>query len=150
MPARRLRTPVVLDTNVFVRSFKTRAKTSPNGRIVRLWLLERRLQLVVCDEVVEEYLGVFGDVLLMDQEMLTAWHWRFTADRRTTVVRLGRRYGESRDPDDNLFLSTARSGRAEYLITNDRDLLDLPGYFRRTLPFALVTPREFLDRWSPE
>ena len=33
-----------LDTNVFVRSFKTRQKSSPNYRIVRLWLIEKQLQ----------------------------------------------------------------------------------------------------------
>src|SRR5437867_2680575 len=115
MPARQHRTPVVLDTNVFVRSFKTRGNANPNRRIVRLWLLEKRLQLIACDETIEEYLGVFSGVLGMDTETLVAWQRRFTQDRRTSVVRLGRRYSESRDPDDNVLLAVARSGRAKYL-----------------------------------
>jgi len=148
MVARRKRTPVVVDTNVFIRSFKARSNKNPNRRIIRLWLLEKRLQLIVSDELVQEYLGVFADVLDMDEETVTAWHQRFKADNRSTVVNLGKRYTESRDPDDNLLLATARSGRADYLVTNDRDLLELSEGFRRTVPFAIVTPETFLAEWE--
>ncbi len=54
MSARKHRLPVVVDTNVFVRSFKTRTKSSPNRRVIRLWLIERRLQLIVSNDVVAE------------------------------------------------------------------------------------------------
>lgn len=147
MVARRKRTPVVVDTNVFIRSFKARSNKNPNRRIIRLWLLEKRLQLIVSDELIQEYLGVFLDVLDMHEETVTAWQQRFD-DNRSTVVNLGKRYTESRDPDDNLLLATARSGRADYLVTNDRDLLELPAAFCRTLPFAIVTPETFLAEWE--
>jgi len=42
-------------------------------------------------------------------------------------------------------LATAAAGRAAYLITNDRDLLELPASLRRTLKFRIVTPRQFLE-----
>jgi len=42
---------VVADTNVFVRNFKARSNTNPNRRIIRLWLPERRLQLVISPEL---------------------------------------------------------------------------------------------------
>jgi predicted nucleic acid-binding protein len=80
----------------------------------------------------------------MDVETINAWKQRFCEDRRCTLVRLGRRYTESRDPDDNIMLATALAGRADYLITNDKDLLDLPESFQRKLPFAIVTPAGFL------
>jgi hypothetical protein len=67
MVSRRERTIVVFDTNVFVRGLKTRSKESPNRRLLRLWLF-RRLQLVVCDELVAEYIGVFRDVLGVDDD----------------------------------------------------------------------------------
>ena len=38
----------------------------------------------------------------------------------------------------------ALAGGAEYLITNDRDLLDLPEEFQRSLPFAILKPEDFL------
>lgn len=48
----------------------------------------------------------------------------------------------------NLLLATARSGRADYLVTNDRDLFEPPAAFQRTLPFAIVTPEAFLAEWE--
>jgi putative PIN family toxin of toxin-antitoxin system len=145
MVARKQRIPLVLDTNVFVRAFKSRSRRTANQRVVRLWLLEKRTQLIVCDELIDEYLGVFEELLGMDDELIDDWQQRFASDSRSTVVRLGRRYTESRDPDDNLLLATATAGRAAYLVTNDRDLLELPENFRRTLPYRIVTPRQFLQ-----
>src|SRR5262245_51614965 len=126
MTARKARVPVVLDTNIFVRNFKTRSKTSPNRRIVRLWLLQRRLQLILSHDVLVEYLEIFADILLMDDEVVQDWRRRFEEDDRCTMVNLAHRYNASRDPDDNVFLATAKAGHADYLISNDRDLLELP------------------------
>ena len=41
------------------------------------------------------------------------------------------------DPDDQVFLEAAAAARADYLVTKDRDLLDLG---RRKLPFQIVSP----------
>jgi predicted nucleic acid-binding protein len=81
----------------------------------------------------------------MEDKLIDQWRRRFVADGRSTVVGLGRRYAESRDPDDNLLLATATAGRTAYLVTNDRDLLELPDSFSRTLSFRIVTPRQFLQ-----
>lgn len=70
MVARKLRVRLVLDTNVFVRAFKSRLHRSANQRVVRLWLLEKRIQLIVCDELIDEYLGVFQALLGMDEELI--------------------------------------------------------------------------------
>jgi predicted nucleic acid-binding protein len=42
----------------------------------------------------------------------------------------------SRDPDDNLFVATAVASRAEFLVTQDRDLLVL----EKPFGVAIVTP----------
>jgi predicted nucleic acid-binding protein len=47
-------------------------------------------------------------------------------------------------------LATAQVGRAEYLITNDRDLLDLPEEFRRSIPFAILKPEDFLKGFGTD
>ena len=84
----------------------------------------------------------------MDDETVREWRVRFEHDRRTTLVSLGRRYTESRDPDDNLLLATGTSGRASFLITNDLDLLELPDEFQHLLPYDVMTPRSFLRIWE--
>lgn len=148
MVARKKRVLVVLDTNVFVSNFLSPNKESPNKRTVRLWLHGNRLQVILSPEVIEEYLDAFARVVGMKPEQIADWQKRFDTDSRCSLVNLARRYTASRDPDDNVFLATAAAGRADYLITNDRDLLDLPADFRKTLPFAIVTPRQFLGEWA--
>jgi putative PIN family toxin of toxin-antitoxin system len=148
MVARKKRVPVVIDTNVFLSNILSKDRHSPNKRIVWLWWQEKQLQLIVSAEIVEEYLDRFAYVAAMGGEDVEGWRHRFEEDSRCTLVNLARRYTESRDPDDNVFLATATAGKAEYLITNDRDLLELPEEFQRALPFAIVTPRQFLRIWD--
>jgi uncharacterized protein len=148
MVQRKKRICVVVDTNVFVRNFKARKKANPNRRVILLWLIEKQLQLIVNSKVVDEYLEIFDRILGMDAEIIREWQLRFESDSRCTQVNLGRRFKESRDPDDNLLLATALAGKAEFLITNDHDLLDLPIDFTRSLPFVILTPRDFLERFN--
>jgi putative PIN family toxin of toxin-antitoxin system len=138
----------VLDTNVLVRNFHSANPASPNKRIYRLWWQERQLQLIVSPEVIEEYLPTLVEVVDMEPAAAEVWRIRFESDNRCTVVNLARQYSESRDPDDNIFLATATAGEADYLITNDRDLLELPDEFQRKLPFTIRTPRQFLQEWD--
>jgi putative PIN family toxin of toxin-antitoxin system len=139
---------VVIDTNVLVRNFKSRAQASPNRQVFRLWLVEKRLHLVVSQELLEEYLEIFEAILGLDRATIAAWQARFVDRRRSSLVNLGRRYTASRDPDDNLLLATAFAGKADYLITNDWDLLELPADFRRALPFIILSPKAFLMQWT--
>ena len=46
-----------------------------------------------------------------------------------------------RDPDDDKFLACALAAKADYLVTEDQDLLDLDGYEG----LRILTPQEFLD-----
>ncbi len=47
-----------------------------------------------------------------------------------------------RDPKDNMFLELAVSSKADYIITGDKDLLEL-NPFRST---QIITPKEFVER----
>lgn len=145
---RKHRAPVVVDTNVFIRNFKARSNANPNRRVIRGWLIERKLQLIVSPQIVEEYLGAFANIIGMDEALIAEWRARFEGDSRTTVRRLARRYDFSRDPDDNVFLSTAAAGEAAYVITNDDDLLEVSEEVKRHLAFQIVTPTQFLSAFA--
>jgi uncharacterized protein len=145
MAVRKDRVRVVVDTNVFVRNFKARSNANPNRRIIRLWLIERRLQLIASPELMGEYLEIFAEIIGLEPRLIAEWRERFEEDNRTTLINLGRHYTQSRDPDDNILLATARAGDASHLITNDRDLLELPTDFVARLPFAVLTPLQFLS-----
>ena len=42
-------------------------------------------------------------------------------------------------------LDTAQAGHAKFLITNDRDLLEISGEAKRKFSFKIVKPMEFLS-----
>lgn len=92
-----------------------------------------------------EYLRVFAypKFQLSDQEIrplieeeLLPFVETIRVRRRLAVVR--------RDPDDDKFLECAVAGRAQYLVTGDRDLRE-PGSFRGT---TILTAGEFLERMN--
>jgi putative PIN family toxin of toxin-antitoxin system len=99
----------------------------------------------VSDEVIQEYLEVLSR-LGVPELLVKRLEERFR--RRTTVthVGLGSRPQISRDPDDNVVLATARSGKAKFLVTNDHDLLDIPASEQGRLRIEIVTPADLLAR----
>lgn len=147
MPPRKERIHVLLDTNVVVGYYLSRNPRAANAQIFRLWRDQRRLQLVVSDDVVEEYLQVLLRLQVAAQRIQRLAE---RLERRQTVthITLGPRFAESRDPDDNIMLATAVTGKAKFLITHDHGLLDIPTERRRKFRFAIVTAQEFLARLS--
>ena len=145
MPPRKRRIPVVFDTNVIVGFYLSRTPSSANQQAFRLWRDQRKLQLIVSDEIVREYLELLTR-LGVSEPLVIRLEKRFA--RRTTVtnVRLGSRPKVSRDPDDNLMVATARSGKARFLVTNDQDLLDITAQEQARLRLEIVTPNELLAR----
>ena len=145
MPPRKRRIPVVFDTNVIVGFYLSRAPGSANQQAFRLWRDQRKLQLVVSDEILREYLEVLTR-LGVSEPLVIRLEKRFARRKTVTNVRLGSRPKVSRDPDDNLMIATARSGKARFLVTNDQDLLDITAQEQARLRLEIVTPNELLAR----
>lgn len=53
----------------------------------------------------------------------------------------------SRDPDDDVFLHTALHGKAEWLVSGDKDLLELPP---ADWGFEILSPAQALEKWHQE
>jgi putative PIN family toxin of toxin-antitoxin system len=147
VPRRKDRLPVVFDTNVIVGYLLRRRLKSATSRIFDFWYKQHQLQLIVSDEAIAEYyelLEYFG------VDTPRAKQLRDLLQRTTIVthVNLGARHAISRDPDDDVFLATAAAGQAQFLITNDHDLLDIPAAQKKRFRFEIVTPGAFLARWE--
>lgn len=145
MPRRKDRLPVVLDTNVVASFFLSRRTLSASARIFALWFRQRKLQLIVCDELVAEYLEILSR-LSVPEKRVEQFRERLRIRQTVTHVNLGARHAISRDPDDDVLLATAVAGQAQFLITNDHDLLDIPPTQKRRFRFEIVTPGAFLTR----
>ena len=148
MTKRKKRTVVVIDTNVFVSSFLSRRPNAPNRRVIRLWRIEKVLQLALATEIANEYLAIFGRVLGFNDDLLSKWRERFHDPRFVSIFNVGIGPPISRDRKDDVFISVANAARAKYLITNDRDLLDISAVDKRKFKFRILTPVQFLKEWE--
>jgi putative PIN family toxin of toxin-antitoxin system len=143
VPPRKHRIPVVFDTNVLVGFYLSHSPTSANQQAIRLWRDQRRIQLIISDDVLREYLEVLAR-LTIPAPLITRLEERLM--RRSTVshVSLGSRPKVRRDPDDNVMIATARSGKARFVVTNDRDLLEIASAEQARLRLQVVTPQAFV------
>ena len=143
MPPRKRRIPVVFDTNVLVGFYLSHSPTSANQQAFRLWRDQRRIQLIVSDDVLREYLEVLTR-LTIPASLITRLEERLMRRSTVTRVSLGSRPNVSRDPDDNVMIATARPGKARFIVTNDRDLLEIPAAEQAKLRLKVITPQEFV------
>lgn len=143
MPPRKRRIAVVFDTNVLVGFYLGRSPTSANQQAFRLWRDQRRIQLIISDDVLGEYLEVLAR-LTIPAPLITRLAERLIRRSTVTHVNLGSRPKVSRDPDDNVMIATARSGKARFLVTNDRDLLEITTVEQARLRLKIVTPQAFV------
>lgn len=127
-----------LDTNVLVAAFATRGLCADVMRVV---LAEHQL--------------ITGEVVLSELRKVLARRIKLPAAtiedilallREQEVVPKPRKPSDLpiRDPDDRWILASAMAGRADVLVTGDRDLLDIAD----KAPLPVLAPRAFWDRLS--
>lgn len=99
----------------------------------------------------KELSGVISPVLMAELEEILSKKIKYPKARVLQVERKMRKIlrvvhpvktiGAVRDDDDNRVLEAAIEGKCEYIVTGDKDLLDLKNY----LEMKILTPTEFLD-----
>ena len=145
MPSRKERVPIVADANIIIGYYLSRNSKSALSLIIHMWRDLRNLQLVVSDEMIDEYLEVM-ERLSVAKARIEKLKSIFLTYPIVTRVQLGSRPTASRDADDNIILATAIAGKAKFLITNDNDLLDISDREKKRFKFEIVRPAEFLAR----
>jgi len=129
---------VVLDTNVIVSGLAY--PDSPPGRLVAAWN-QGQLALVTSRYILGEVARVLPKVAkgrLTPAEVADmVGSFLFTAD---VVAPVDVREPDLRDPGDGAVLGTLLAGKADWLVTGDKDLLALSeGY-------AITTPAHLWER----
>ena len=128
---------VVLDTNVFISGIFFRG---PPYLALKAWR-DGMIKLVVSEKILEEYLRV-GEILSKQYsqirlgpilELIMA-EAEFTADLKLPIPVCS-------DPEDDKFLECAIAGKADVLVSGDKNLLRVSGYGG----IDVVTPRKFVD-----
>jgi putative PIN family toxin of toxin-antitoxin system len=128
---------VVFDTSVVASAVFWHTSTA---RRCLTGLARRKFSLVVTEEIEREYVATCATLKARkpQQDPSGPLAWILSRSMRVAPAPLGKR--RSRDLKDDPFLGGALAGNAEYLVTNDRDLLDLGQPFG----IAIVTPVQFL------
>ena len=104
---------------------------------------QRRVFLFVTDKILSEYQAVIPETLAEEAPEVDPHpklEWIRSKARMVEETPLGKR--RSRDAKDDVYLAAALGASAEYIVTYDKDLLDLEK------PFGIETirPAEFLRR----
>ncbi len=125
---------LVLDTNVFIAAYFNRRSAS--ARIIDLCFVGEH-QLVFSSRLRKEAEAILKNVKANPEfvgrlNKLFADAHEVKPKEKVWVVK--------EDPDDNKFLECAFEGKADYIITSDRHLLEL-GEFART---KICKPTQFL------
>jgi hypothetical protein len=129
---------VVLDTNVLVSALLF---TGISAELVPLWQ-KGAITVLLSREILEEYLRVLaypkfelseGEIKGLLEEELLPFVQIIKPGIRVRVVK--------RDPSDNKFVECAVAGKADVLISGDKDLLTIKHYRR----VRIQTPARFLE-----
>ena len=134
---------VVIDANVYVSALIR--PQGPPGQIVERLLGEGPHTIIVSKMILEEvrrsldYPKVRKKIDATEQE-LNAWvdSLGVLADVVSGVPEV--RVVES-DPDDDVYVAAALDGRADFIVSGDRHLLEL----EEVQGVRIITPRQFLD-----
>jgi putative PIN family toxin of toxin-antitoxin system len=131
---------VVCDTVVFVR-----ALINPKSRAGRL-LFEYAgsYTLIVSKPTAQELLEVIRrPELTRKYKSLAQIHTRRVIDllSRAEAVEIGAAPPVVRDPEDDIFVATAQEGLADYLVSEDKDLLVLG----KSLRVSIINTQTFLE-----
>ena len=125
---------VVLDTNVFISGLLYGGNCE---KILELFEKDR-IKLLISPKTHAELLIKLKEFNLAD-EFIEKHNILIQA--KAIKILPKKKVKLSRDPKDNMFLELCLAGNGDYLISGDRDLIDLKS-FKNT---QIITPKEFLD-----
>lgn len=128
---------IILDTNIWISFLITKSMKGVDKLI-----LNEKVILLFSNELMTEFIDVTS------REKLKRY---FTKEDIASLIDLIDMYGEivkvksevdiCRDKEDNFLLSLAKDGKADYLITGDKDLLVIDKYGKTNI----ITLTEFLE-----
>jgi putative PIN family toxin of toxin-antitoxin system len=118
---------VVLDTVIYVRALINRQ--GPPGRIVHEFYAQ--FTSLTSPPLIPEVFDVLGRSSLrtkLPNSTDISWQRVLTLLATSELVVPRRRLDVCRDPNDNKFFECAVAGRADYIVSEDSDILDVGEY----------------------
>lgn len=139
-PGMKKKIKIILDTNIWISFLITNSMKGIDKLI-----FDDKAVLLFSDELMTEFIDVTS------REKLKSY---FTKEDIASLIELIEEYGEiikvkSRvdicwDKEDNFLLSLAKDGKADYLITGDKDLLVIDNFEKTTM----ISLTDFLEKYK--
>ncbi len=131
------RPKAVIDTNIFVSSLLG----SVNAQCILNNFILGNFDIVISKDVIEEIIEVisrkkFSDIIHREDIMELIDLLETDTKRVIPTIRIF----SCRDPKDNLILECAVSGKVDFIVTGDNDLLKMSPFKN----IHIVTPAQFL------
>ena len=126
---------IVLDTNVFLSAFFYHGM----AKVIFDLILNNKIRLYVSHDLKKEVLEKLKEFGVDEQAVSDA---KLFLDGGIFIIP-NVEVNVCRDPKDNYILELAETCKADYIITRDKDLLDLPN--KRWENTRILKPEEFLS-----
>ena len=126
---------VILDTNIFISGLFWKGDSY---KILMLWK-DKKFQLVTSKEIIDEIIRVLKDfkIRLPDDILKELINLII---KNSIFVKPKERFNVSIDKGDNKFIDAAFEANADYIISQDKDLLNLKEFKN----IKIINPKEFL------
>lgn len=126
---------VVLDTNVLVSALVY----GGNPEEILILGLDKKIQIIASPVLQAELVDIIAKKFPLSLEDM--YLLKTEIQKSFVIVDPHISLTISRDEDDNRVLEAAVEGECDYIVTGDRDLLEL----KQVQKIKIVTPAEFLD-----
>jgi putative PIN family toxin of toxin-antitoxin system len=126
---------VTLDSGIYISAFEYDGV--PEDALTYAATLD---ELLICTQIEDEVVRVMHDKFHRDLEDVR----ELLADTIPNALRVivtGKLSGICRDPNDDFILECAETGKADLIVTGDKDLLSLKMYGT----IKILTPRQYLE-----
>ena len=129
---------IVVDTNVVISGIFF----GGNPRKIVEYVVDGKIEAIATKEIIEEYMEIVDYMVekkqgKLDHSMLSPLYSSMRLIEAETSVDV------CRDPDDNKFIECAVDAKALYIVSGDKDLLDVGKYG----DVKIVTAKEFCDQY---
>jgi len=114
---------VVFDTNVFISAFVISGSLAEKAI---LKIIEGEDALLISKDIIDEVLSVLSSKFGREREGLS--HVAVTLSELTELVKPARRIKLLKEEPDNRILECAIYGEADFLVTGDKEILQLREY----------------------
>ena len=127
---------VVFDTNIFISAFVIPGSLAYKAI---LKIIEGKGSLIISKEIIDEVLSVLSTKFSRDKEAIS--HVAIILSELSELVSPAKRISVFKDDADNRILECALYGKADVLVTGDKEILKLKEY----KGINIISLKEYLE-----